>query len=439
MGSTEVATRPVSHPAFASREEMQAMVEHRREMGQMARAFRAATWGKDLDEATARSMAEWCKRHRIDPTEVSILGGNPYIEASYYLRRLTELDSDLIEYAFADHVHLDQRLVTQMNEPVPDDADDETRSMIHAMRRESRLEHYRRIAERVAHNLPDTAPAAVVYRVKRRGMEREYVGSDWCGGKGTKTMKRKDGGTYQKEIDPVGDAEPRKTAETRAARRCLRQVISTFPSLASEMEQIELEAKNQIAPAIERDRLAIASQVPRGTPQLVSDDTIPVGEHETLVPSPGQAAAPAEAEANPSEDEVRDAGPVVKAQRWQLQQLLLDGSWTEDEKTAALAVADQSTYGEFARFLAEMRLELVERQRDDQRPPTAKQVELFQKMMRSHLWSEEEKVEAATFLETATFSMIGRRLDRIDDELRDRRHAESAEKRRIAEGNDVAA
>jgi hypothetical protein len=129
----------------------------------------------------------------------------------------------------------------------------------------------------------------------------------------------------------------------------------------------------------------------------------------------------------------------VKAQRWQLQQLLLDGSWTEDEKTAALAVADQSTYGEFARFLAEMRLELVERQRDDQRPPTAKQVELFQKMMRSHLWSEEEKVEAATFLETATFSMIGRRLDRIDDELRDRRHAESAEKRRIAEGNDVAA
>lgn len=440
MASTEVATRSAGHPAFAPREEMQAMIEHRKEMGQMARAFRAATWGKDLDEATARSMAEWCKRHRIDPTEVSILGGNPYVEASYYLRRLTELDPELLEYAFADHVHLDERLVAQMNEVIPDDADDETRAMIQRMRRECRLEHYRRIAERAAHNLPDTAPAAVVYRVKRRGMEREYVGADWCGGKGKKQMTKRDSGTYMKEIDPVGDAEPRKTAETRAARRCLRQVISTFPTLALEMEQIELEAKTQIAPAIERDRLAIAAQVPRGTPQLVSDDTIPVSENATLVLSPGQAASEAaEPVVNPSEDELLNASKPVKAQRWQLDQLLKEPFWTDEERATALAVPDQANYGEMARFLAEMKAEASERRSHDERPATDNQRALFERMMQSHHWADEEKAAAVEFLETATFTTMGNRIDSMTEELRNRRHAESMEKRRIAEGNDAAA
>lgn len=440
MGSMEVATRPGGHPAFASRDEMQAMVEHRKEVGQMARAFRAAMWGKDLDDSTARAMAEWCKRHGLDATEVSVLGGNPYIEANFYLRKLAEMDPDAIEYAYADHVHLDDRLIATMNEAIPADADEETLAIIMRVRREARIEHYRRVAERVAHNLPDSATAAVVYRCKRRGMDREFVGADWCGGKGMKTMRKKDGGTYQKEVDPIGDQEPRKTAETRAARRCLRQVVSTFPVLKQHLEQIELDAKTQIAPAIERDRLAIASQVPRGTPQLVSDETIPVGEHATLVLSPGQAASEAaEPAVNPSEDEILNASKPTKAQRWQLDQLLKETFWTDEERATALAVPNQATYGELARFIAGMRAEATERRQFDDRPVTDNQRGLFQKLMQSHHWTDEEKAAAVEFLETATFTTMGNRIDSMTEELRNRRHAESMEKRRIGEANDAAA
>jgi hypothetical protein len=98
------------------------------------------------------------------------------------------------------------------------------------LREVANREHYRRILERAQHNLKDEATAAVVYRIKVKGMDREIVGAKHCG-------------NGVKKNDPIGDASPAETAETRAARRACRQLIDTFPDLRAEMDVIEAEAK----------------------------------------------------------------------------------------------------------------------------------------------------------------------------------------------------
>lgn len=349
----------VAHPAFASREQLQPYLDQRREIADMARAFRNTLWGKDLPEATARSIAHWCKRHGVDATEVSVLGGQPYIEATYYLRRLASLDATLIEYAFADHVHADARLLTLMEEPIPEDADEATREAILANRAAARREHYRRVAERIKHSLPDSAVAAVVYRVKKRGMEREFTGADWCGGKGKKTQRKKDGTTYEREIDPIGDAEPRKTAETRAARRCLRQVIATFPSLNEHLERAEREARVDLVPAIEHD-LAEAQQASLPRP-VRSVATAEMGTAYDFAPeAPTEEVVEATVETSPG----GEAPTEDRATTEQLalhRNLMTSRVWTRAEQEEAARFAAQASKAAMSERLDFIRQELAGR------------------------------------------------------------------------------
>lgn len=254
-------------PHVATRTQLDAAIEARKEVATAMRAWRATQWGKDLDESVLRALGTWARRHGLDITEVEVLGGKPYINASYYLRQLTQLDPEALEYARADHVHADPRLLAAMDEPIPADADAETVAAIRSHRAAARREHYRRMMERCDHNLPDSAQAAVVYRVKLRDTAGEFVGADWCGGK-----KR----------DPVGDQEPAKTAETRAARRCLRQVVSAFPTLRSQVEMIDGEAK-QLATTIEQSAIANRPE-PRGIARL-GESTAESEEHTDATPA----------------------------------------------------------------------------------------------------------------------------------------------------------
>jgi len=55
-----------------------------------------------------------------------------------------------------------------------------------------------------------------------------YVGVNWCGG----LTKR----------DPVGDAEPAKTAEARAERRAWRRIVTVLPELETAVGHVEARA-----------------------------------------------------------------------------------------------------------------------------------------------------------------------------------------------------
>lgn len=199
--------------------EMQQQIQLRRMMNKVAAQIAGLSWGQNISADTARALAEWGRRYNVDVTqEIDILGNRVYLNARFYLRRLGELIAGgLVDYAYADHIHPDARL--------------------EALGPAGQQEAERRTFERVRYNVPEKAAAIVAFHVKMRALSEDIVGVSWCG-------------NGVRKSDPVGDAEPTKTAESRAARRALRQIVSHVPALAGEVESVmtalpEVEARIQ--------------------------------------------------------------------------------------------------------------------------------------------------------------------------------------------------
>jgi hypothetical protein len=192
---------------------VQERLQLRRLSNQVAGELAKMNWGAKLDLETRRAVADWGRQFRVDvTTEIHVLGGNVYLNAAFYLRRLAELiAAGIVEYAVADHVEDDPRLKK--------------------LGPEGEGEYSRRLRERIMHAIPDGAASAVVFRVKLRSMDKEVVGVKWCGG-GTR------------KSDPVGDAMPVETSESRAARRAMRHLASHVPpQVADELNAIESSAE----------------------------------------------------------------------------------------------------------------------------------------------------------------------------------------------------
>lgn len=209
--------------------EYQQALELRKMRNQVAAQIAATNWGKGLDLATVRGIADWGQQFRVDvTTEIHILGGNIYLNASFYLRQLAEMiAAGLVEYAFADHVEHDPRLAK--------------------LGAEGEGEITRRLRERLLRQIPDEAKSAVVFRVKLRSMEKEIVGVKWCGG-GTR------------KNDPVGEQFPVETSETRAARKAMRLLTSHVPpTKAAEIEHIE-QTSELLSARIDHARQEVRAQ-----------------------------------------------------------------------------------------------------------------------------------------------------------------------------------
>lgn len=187
---------------------LQQALELRKLSNQVAGKIAELNWGNKLDLGTRRAIADWGRQYGVDPTtEIHVLGGNIYLNAAYYLRRLAGLiERGLVDYAFPDHIEHDERLDALGDEGVG--------------------EKNRRLRARIQYQVPDKAVSAVVFRIKLKKLAREIVGVKWCGG-----------GTQKN--DPVGDARPVETSESRAARRAIRQIVTHMPMAAQEMLSIE--------------------------------------------------------------------------------------------------------------------------------------------------------------------------------------------------------
>jgi hypothetical protein len=272
---------------------MRAALDVRAKQRAVMRELRNKTWGKDVGEEGLKALVLWCEKRGMEAAmEVDVLGGNIYLNHKFYLRKLAQkIDAGLIEYAVADHVEYDERLERLANDDnVPAD-----------QRARFQAEHYRRVMERIVHKLPDTAKAAVVYRVKVRGMTTEVTGAKAVGGFRGK-RKNRDGKEVDK--DPVGEEFPAETAESRAARRACRQIIDAFPDLKAEMDVIEAEAK-LVAVEVQSSRAAFKAAEPR-PPSLMSG--APVGHYgygdlEDDAPVPASAGGTGASPAGDAVDE----------------------------------------------------------------------------------------------------------------------------------------
>ena len=228
-----------------------------RQRNVVSAAIAEGNWGKGLDRDTRFRIAEWAQQVDIDPaTELNVLGGSFYKNANYYLRRQSQMIADgIVEYAIADHVEVDARLVARAKRT-------DNPELAAAARREID----RREQVRIEYQIPDAAVSSVVWRIKLRGIAVEFTAAKWCGG-----------GTRKK--DPVGDDFPVETSETRAARRAIRLIASHRPELKKYVEpNDDDDIDRQIGPALREGLLKakanarVAADGPRAVMALGTGD-----------------------------------------------------------------------------------------------------------------------------------------------------------------------
>jgi hypothetical protein len=208
-------------------------IAQRKNLHLIAAKISELNWGRGLDFDTRKAVAAYLERHKMDTSEINVLGGNIYKNSTYYKRRLSEmLGADLIESVDSDWVQADPRL-EEMGKGTGEDAE------------WARAESSRRARIRISYGIDERATGANIFTVKLRGVETPFVGVKWCG------AGRK---------DPVGDAFPIETSESRAVRRVMSLVGNAMPSLGWNDDEEEVailstavvEAKARMAEAEER-------------------------------------------------------------------------------------------------------------------------------------------------------------------------------------------
>lgn len=239
-------TKPALPAAYA------ADIMRRRERNAISTAIRGTQWGKDASQDTIRAISEYAHRTGIDPVRhIELLGGRIYLNADYFREKGAPLiAAGTVRAPEIDHIN----------------ADDRFERLIAAggkMAAWAEEERDRRIVERIRYNVPEAAKGAVVCTITMRDGS-SVTGCNWVGG----TAKR----------DPVGEAEPSKTAESRAERRAWRRLIEVQPSLipdAARADQIAAEVNETIPDA----EISETVNLPvRGTAQLSTGPSEEFGE-----------------------------------------------------------------------------------------------------------------------------------------------------------------
>lgn len=193
------------------------------------------SWGAKLTPLQQRAFAEYARRFRLDISEMDNLGGRPYRNGRYYMRRCAELVAEgRVEWYKGDHIGPHADLATLALE-----GDEWARGEIMRRRR-----------ERIRQDVPIEATHAYVVSVKIKEMSVPVEGCKfYVPGRKKKVWKN------QKQIevnaDPVGDENPQTTVETRAWRRVGRLAFAEIPELREEEERLERAADDVEATVIE--------------------------------------------------------------------------------------------------------------------------------------------------------------------------------------------
>lgn len=203
-------------PGTAVAKRVDARVAELKERNQLVAAIRGTQWGRDTSPEVARAVAHYCHENNLDPVRhVEILGGRIYLTSALY----DEKGAPLIRAG-----------VIIPDEPEYINADPRLDEQAKAGNGWAQEESVRRLKLRIQYNVPEKAAAAVVQRFRIASSGAVIVGVNWCGG-------------GSKQRDPVGDAEPAKTAQTRARRRAWTQIADVIPGYADVIRPLEIAAR----------------------------------------------------------------------------------------------------------------------------------------------------------------------------------------------------
>lgn len=269
MTSTAVTT---TDKRRAIAPEHQAVIDENRARNAVIQQIRGTIWSKEMNDGQIRALAQYCRENQLDAARhVEVLGGRIYLTAEFYDERGAELlRSGQIVPAEPDYVNADARLDEMAK------AGDEW----------AKDENDRRKRERIKWNVPEDAKAAVVQRFIIAGNGKAVIGVNWCGQKSNKR-------------DPVGDAEPSKTAQTRARRRAWKQIADVIPGYGAIVRPIE-EGARALAPILTVE----APETKRPTRPLLTNggyETEPQAERdENDRPIPRTVEATTETSVQPS-------------------------------------------------------------------------------------------------------------------------------------------
>lgn len=251
-GSVALATQ-AQGPIEQVRQRGVAAVADRQVLRDMCTMIQGVEWGSGntaiqgahFSPHTLGAFAKFCVVTRANPQiHVDILGGKPYLNAQYYRDKLSS-DPYFID---DEQINLSPRLSEQLR--------DQARAAIAEAKEmglpeptgeiQNLLAQAREIERtRAEWDAPEWATSVIETRIRRYTENApidaiksgEIDGTpyirlirecNWAGGKGRVVQRKRDGSSYEREADPIGDLEPAKTARTRSFRRCARNAFSAW-------------------------------------------------------------------------------------------------------------------------------------------------------------------------------------------------------------------
>ena len=237
-----------------------ASIERQTNMIQGAlRAVANSSWGNQMpDPKLQEAMCIWALNKGVDvATHIHILGGRPYLNAQYYIDRLTTLPA---------YRHSRSEIIGPLSERTPPAKVFDAKSIAQLkkktlkvnMKRWALQEHYE-IPEEI-NAFPKTSAVVVVYIEMFDRNGEVVVFDDW--GKAGSYGRKSKGRNAGKPVDPVGDGDPVKTATTRAYRACCK-TIPNFP-LDDTSKDGELTELNERIEAQRQERKAREAEQAEG-------------------------------------------------------------------------------------------------------------------------------------------------------------------------------
>jgi hypothetical protein len=204
----------------------------------MVQAIAGESWGAKLTPLQQRAFAEYLRRFNLDISEIDNLGGRPYRNGRYYMRRIAELAAQgRVEWYKGDHLGPDARL----------DA------MATAGDKWAVEEKARRVRECIRLGVPDDATVVYLVTVKMKELSLPTEGVKWFtpGREKLGWSKETKGKREMVSADPVGEENPVTSTETRAWRRCGRLAAAEIPELRDQETEMEFAASETQAAVIE--------------------------------------------------------------------------------------------------------------------------------------------------------------------------------------------
>lgn len=266
---TAVAVRPPSDSDIeAIRKAGRGAVAQAKEVQRYRQMVAGTVWGRGFNTEVQRSVGEFCRVLQADPhRHVEVLGNKLYLNSDYwtdkvnadpYFHHYDQRDiSQTVEEALRERAKGLRRTADQYKE-IGDEEKYRAR-MSEAIEMESDADQM--ALDRAESGAPETAVCVIettIYRflnsapleqIKAGELPAEdylipVVECNWAGGRSAliKQRAKAEGRTPQDiaksmKWDPIGDAEPAKTARTRSLRRCAVKAFSAW--MSSYEKQVE--------------------------------------------------------------------------------------------------------------------------------------------------------------------------------------------------------